>query len=203
MPAPLPKTSASLLERLRLTPDDAAAWAEFVDRYGTVLYDWCRRWNLQDADAQDVTQAVLLRLVRGLRQFRYDPDQSFRGWLWRVAHNAWQDFVTTRRRDTATRYGHDEGDALAGFASRDDLMTRLDKEFDHELLEEAKTRVRIRVEPHTWDAFRLTAEEDMPAADAAKQLGLPIATVFKAKSKVLKMLQQEIRRLEGKSADGV
>lgn len=200
MPAPLPKTSASLLERLRLTPDDAAAWVEFVDRYGTVIYDWCRRWNLQDADAQDVTQAVLLRLVRGLRQFRYDPGQSFRAWLWRVAHNAWQDFVTSRRRDTTTA-GNDESNLLEGVASRDDLMDRLDQEFDRELLEEAKARVRMRVEPHTWEAFRLTAEEDMPAADAAKQLALPIAVVFKAKSKVVNMLQQEIRRLEGKSAD--
>lgn len=201
MPAPLPQTSASLLERLRLTPDDAAAWTEFVDRYGTVLYDWCRRWKLQDADAQDVTQAVLLRLVRGLRQFRYDPDQSFRGWLWRVAHNAWQDFVTARRRDAAAT-GSAESDPLAGVASRDDLMARLDEEFDRELLEEARARVRMRVEPHTWDAFRLTAEDDLPAADAAKRLGLPVATVFKAKSKVVNMLQQEIRRLEGKSAGG-
>jgi RNA polymerase sigma-70 factor (ECF subfamily) len=194
---PHPNTSASLLERLRLSPDDSAAWAEFVDRYATVIYDWCRRWNLQDADARDVTQAVLLRLLRGMRSFRYDPDQSFRGWLWTVAHNAWQDFVTTRRKEAVAAGGEFGSDPLAGVATRDDLMARLDGEFDRELLEEAKARVRIRVEPHTWEAFRLAAEEDLPGADVARRLGLPVATVFKAKSKVVKMLQQEIRRLEG------
>jgi DNA-directed RNA polymerase specialized sigma24 family protein len=70
------------------------------------------------------------------------------------------------------------------------------------MLEEAEALVRQRVEPHTWEAFRLTAVEGLSGADAATRLGLNVATVFKAKSKVQKMLQEEIARLEEPEATG-
>jgi RNA polymerase sigma-70 factor (ECF subfamily) len=73
----------------------------------------------------------------------------------------------------------------------------LDAQFDQELFAEARTRVEQRVEPHTWEAFHLTAVEGFSGAEVAQKLGLRVATVFKAKSKVQKMLQEEIARLEG------
>ena len=73
------RTSATLLGRLRGQPTDQEAWSEFVDRYGARIYGWCRRWSLQDADAKDVTQAVLATLCIKMRTFTYDPSLSFRG----------------------------------------------------------------------------------------------------------------------------
>src|SRR5947209_2478785 len=52
------QTRASLLSRLRKDPGDSSAWDEFVDRYGPRIRSWCRRWGLQEADAEDVTQIV-------------------------------------------------------------------------------------------------------------------------------------------------
>src|SRR5437762_7758750 len=75
------RTSPTLLGRLRTDPADQAAWGEFVARYGPKIYGWCRQWNLQETDAQDVTQNVLFRLLRRLQAFEYDPARSFRGWL--------------------------------------------------------------------------------------------------------------------------
>src|SRR5262249_28760815 len=70
------ETHVSLLGRLRRDPTNQAAWAEFVEHYGGKIYAWCRRWNLQEADAQDVTQNVLLRLAQKMRDFAYDPARS-------------------------------------------------------------------------------------------------------------------------------
>ena len=86
--ATLPTTRVTLLARLRLDPTDQAAWDVFVERYGRHIYRWCRRWKLQDADAEDVTQDILAKLSRTLRDFHYDPARSFRGWLKTVAHHA-------------------------------------------------------------------------------------------------------------------
>ena len=86
---------------------------------------------------------------------------------------------------------------LQTVAARDDLVEHLKEEFDRELLEEAMARVRQRVEAHTWEAFALTALEGLSGAAVAQQLDLKVATVFKAKSKVQKMLQEEVARLEG------
>ena len=67
--------------RLRQDPTDQAAWSEFVDHYGPKIMGWCQKWKLQEADAQDVTQNVLLRLAEKLKDFSYDATKSFRAWL--------------------------------------------------------------------------------------------------------------------------
>ena len=57
--------------------------------------------------------------------------------------------------------------------------------------------VRPRVLPHTWDAFRLTAIEGCSGAAAAAQLEITVDRVYGAKSEVKKMLQEQVRKLEG------
>ncbi len=60
------RTHRTLLARLAQSGGgNQEAWSEFVDRYGRRIYGWCLRWRLQDADAQDVTQIVLLKLRSG------------------------------------------------------------------------------------------------------------------------------------------
>jgi RNA polymerase sigma-70 factor (ECF subfamily) len=194
-PDPL-STRASLLVRLRTAPEDQAAWGQFVDRYGPQIYAWCRDLGLQTADAEDVSQTVLLKLAVQLRTFEYDPRQRFRGWLRTVTQNAWHDWARSQRR--AVRGSADSAvwAALDTVAARDDLLTRLEAAFDQELLELAARRVQDRVEPHTWEAFRLTAVEGRSGAEAAAALGMQVGTVFKAKSKVQRMLREEVERLE-------
>jgi RNA polymerase sigma-70 factor (ECF subfamily) len=194
--SPSDPTSTTLLGRLRHDPADQAAWGEFVRRYGPLVYRWCRNWRLQEADAQDVTQAVLTRLAAKMRTFTYDPAQSFRAYLKTLARYAWCDFLEANKAPGAGSGGSDVLKLLETVAAGDDLVQHLNEQFDQELLALAQDQVRQRVEPHTWDAFRLTALEGLSGADAAAQLDMKVATVFKAKSKVQKMLQEEIARLE-------
>jgi len=189
------RTSASLLGRLWGDSVDQAAWSEFVQRYGRQICRWCRQWQLQEADAQDVTQTVLVKLADKMRDFQYDPARSFRAYLKTLTHYAWCDFLASRRPDA----GSGDSQVLAALQTteaRDDLVQRLNEEFDPELLDEAMLRVRQRLEPRTWDAFYLTAFEGLSGADTATKLGMRVATVFQAKSKVRKMLQEEIGKLE-------
>ena len=189
------RTRISLLLRLRQSPEDQAAWAEFVERYGRQIHAWCRRWGTQEADAQDVTQNVLLQLASKLRVFTYDPSKRFRGWLKTLTQHAWSDFLRARRPEVT---GGESGTqyALESVEARDDLSRRLQETFDQELLELATARVRERVEERTWEAYRLTAVEGLSGAEAAAQLGMQVGTVFKAKSKVHKMLQEIVGQLE-------
>ena len=57
-------------------------------------------------------------------------------------------------------------------------------------------RVRLRVAPHTWEAFRLMALEGLPVAEVAAKVHMQVAMVYVAKSKVQKMLFEEIQKLE-------
>jgi RNA polymerase sigma-70 factor (ECF subfamily) len=190
------QTRVTLLRRLRRDPADPRAWAEFVDHYGGKVLGWCRAWGLQEADAQDVTQTVLLKLAVRMRDFAYDPDKSFRAWLKTVARHAWMAFVDGRARP-----GVGSGDTrvleqLHSVAARDDLLRRLEEGFDRELLEEAVCRVRLRVEPRTWEAFRLTAEEGLSGAEASARIGMRVSQVYVAKKRVQEMLREEIQNLD-------
>jgi RNA polymerase sigma-70 factor (ECF subfamily) len=191
------ETSPTLLGRLRQQPSDQAAWEQFVERYGGLILAWCRQAQLQDADIEDITQIVLIKLTDKLKTFAYDPSKSFRGWLRTLTRHAWSDFVESRQRA-----GRGSGDSeveqlLHTLPARDNLVARLEEQFDREVLEEASVRIRRRVEPSSWEAFQLTAVEGMTAAEAATRLGKGVAAVFKARRRVQKMLEEEVRKLEG------
>jgi RNA polymerase sigma-70 factor (ECF subfamily) len=194
-------TSPTLLGRLGRVPADHAAWAEFAERYGRKIYGWCRRWGLQEADAEDVTQDVLLRLARKMRDFSYDPARSFRAWLKTVTHHAWRDFATGLSRPGVGSGDSRTLEVLQTVEARDALVNALGEEYDRDLLDEALARVRLRVQPHTWQAFHLLAVEGRSGAEAAARLGMKVAAVFVARSKVQKMAREEIRKLEGRAPE--
>src|SRR5262245_37778669 len=189
------QTRLSLLVRLtRPGPCDERAWQDFVDHYAPLIYRWCCRHNLQDSDAKDVTQQVLLKLATHLPAFSYDPSKSFRAWLRTLTYNDWVDFLYYQGQ----RSSGDSGvwHVLASVESREDLLKRIDDEFDLELLEQAMARVQARVEPGTWEAFRLTAIEGVPAAEVARRLGKQVANVYVSRSNVQKMLRDDISAAE-------
>src|SRR5262245_29260511 len=200
------ETRLSLLVRLtRAGPSDERAWREFVDYYAPIIYRWCVRRGLQDTDAQDVTQQVLLKLASKLPAFTYDPTRSFRSWLRTLTYHAWADFLS-EREEMAT--GHPTAwAALSTAEAREDLLRRIEDEFDLERLEQAMAQVRGRVEPATWEAFRLTALEGVPAAEVARRLGKQVATVYVLRSNVQKLLQAAVAEQEEASSrtegDGV
>jgi RNA polymerase sigma-70 factor (ECF subfamily) len=194
-------TLVTLLGRLRRDPTNPAAWSQFVEHYGTKIYGWCRKQGLQEADAQDVTQNVLLKLAGKMRDFSYDASRSFRAWLRTLTHHAWSDFLESRGRPGLGSGDSQVKDVLDNVAARDDLVQHLEEEFDRELLEEAMTRVRLRVAPQTWEAFRLTALEGLAGAEAAGRIPMQVAQVFVAKRRVQNMLREEIEKLERPRAD--
>jgi RNA polymerase sigma-70 factor (ECF subfamily) len=192
------RTSGTLLLRLR-DLNDREAWTEFVNRYTPRLFGWCRKHGLQESDAADVSQEVLRKLVGAIRSFEYDPRRgSFRGWLKTVTNNAIRDFVAS-----ISRTGRGSGDSHAGSAlaaivdpsAISELSATLDAAAELELLREAESRVQLRVQSHTWEAYRRTVLISEPASDVARQLNLDVTEVYVAKSRVLKYLREEVARL--------
>jgi RNA polymerase sigma-70 factor (ECF subfamily) len=191
----LGRTNPSLLGRLKRDNSDPQAWGDFVRRYGPDILRWCHTWHLQDADAQDVTQTVLLKLAQKLRTFDYDAKRSFRAYLKTLTRYAVADFL----EEGLTGRGQGGSVALEqlnAVEARDDLLTQLQSAFDQELLEKAMEMVRARVEPHTWEAYCLTALDRLSGAEVAAKLNLKIATVFKARSKVQQMLRDQVKHLD-------
>lgn len=190
------QTGSVLLNLLRDFSDQT--WSAFVDRYGPRIYQWCKGWRLQDADAADVTQQVLIKLFQKFRTFAYDPGKGrFRSWLKTVAHHVWQDYCDSRRGPGAVAAGGSEAlEHLHAVPAADGLARALEEGFDLELLEAAKERVRLRVSDRDWQIFRdLTLGGHSGTAVAAER-GLSVAAVYMVKSRVQRQLRDAVAALE-------
>src|SRR5690242_2459808 len=93
----------------RQPPDPAAtphSAEEVFHEYAPRVYNLARRMLTSDADAEDVTQDVLLQVVRKLPSFR--GESAFPTWLHRVTVNA----ALAHRRRQAVRLQHGLGHSL-------------------------------------------------------------------------------------------
>ena len=194
------KTSGTLLLRLRCL-DDLDAWHQFVDRYTPAIYGWCRGCGMQDSDAADITQEVLVKLVKAIRNFDYDSQRgTFRSWLKVVTRNAVRDYIESTRT-----WDQGSGDSQIGLvlsslqspAAIDSLTAALEVEAQRELLLEAEARVQLRVKPSTWAVYQLMASESLAAPEVALRLNVSVADVYVSKSRVLSMLRKEVAKLSG------
>ncbi|KWX73043.1 hypothetical protein AMQ84_24410 [Paenibacillus riograndensis] len=60
-----------------------------VERYKDDLYRFCRHLTLNALEAEDLFQEVWVRVIRKLD--RYDPERSFKAWLFQVTLNMYRD----------------------------------------------------------------------------------------------------------------
>lgn len=72
---------------------DRAAFGELLDRYEKVVYNAAYRVLGNEADAEDVTQTVFLKVYENLAT--YNPKYRFFSWLYRIAIN---ESVNARKR---------------------------------------------------------------------------------------------------------
>ena len=82
-----PKTRNSLILRLR-NREDVESWREFAAIYQPVIYRVARHRGMQDADAHELVQRVLMAVARAVDRFQPDTERAkFRTWLYRITHN--------------------------------------------------------------------------------------------------------------------
>jgi RNA polymerase sigma-70 factor, ECF subfamily len=195
-------TRWSLLVRVRNLAD-AGSWRDFVECYGPRVFEWCRQLGLQEADAADATQQVLLKLVDQLQGFDYDPGKGrFRSWLKTVTRHVATDVLRQWRErgsgGQASPEAVEPADAAPGPEQM--LFAALEAGWREEVLRLAEARVRLRVQPASWRAWELACREQLSAAEIARQLDLAVADVYVAKSRITKMLRAEVRLIDPSDA---
>jgi RNA polymerase sigma-70 factor (ECF subfamily) len=191
-----PATRSSLLVRLR-DSTDGPAWREFVDLYGPLIFRYGLRQGLQEADAADLTQDVLARVARALPRGLYDPERGdFRGWLFTVVRNQFRNVLERRGRQEQGTGDTSAQEALAEQpAPGDDAAWH--EEYRRQLFVFAAEQVRPEMDAKAWQAFWRTGVEGRPAKDAAKELGMTVAAVYMAKSRVLARIKEQIKVILG------
>jgi RNA polymerase sigma-70 factor (ECF subfamily) len=185
------ETSASLLERLR-TSRDEAAWRRLDDLYRPLI----RRWLLRDPalrdESEDLVQEVMAVLVRELPRFQRRRTGSFRRWLRTIAAHRLAAHGRSRKNRPRPLGGPAEKSPLAELADPNSALSRQwDEEHDRHVLRRLMELVVPQFAPTTLAAFRRVAFDGVAPAQVAEEVGLSLNAVLLAKSHVLNKLRQE------------
>lgn len=194
-----PSTQPSLLVGLR-DRSDRECWSRFVDLYGPLVYGYLRKRGVQDADAADLTQQVLMSVSGAISSFEYDPARgSFRAWLFTIVQNRLCDHL---RQGTLHR-------GVGGTAAYERLLEQAEaangcgeeweRAYERRLFQVAASKVRKDVQQTTWQAFWQTAVEGRSPGEVAESLGTSVAAVYMSKRRVIARIKKRVAYLEGDS----
>jgi RNA polymerase sigma-70 factor (ECF subfamily) len=171
-------------------------WARFFQRYQPLLLTWCRKQNLQAADADEVTGRVLERLARKLPEFQYDPARRFRAYLRVVVANAVNDYRAELGQPGHRGSGNPDAQQALGQLAAPESLDGISVELDGHLtraMDQARQvteRVKAAVDEKTWLAFYRTAVEGRPAPEVARELGIKVGNVYVYRNRVAKRLRE-------------
>jgi RNA polymerase sigma-70 factor, ECF subfamily len=184
-------TSASLLDRLKVARSDASDWHRFESMYRPLIRCWIARIPGLGDEIDDVVQEVLVVVVREIPRFVRQREGSFRAWLRRITVNRVRAYRRQRFQQPVALGDQTEGFLDRMVDSKSDLARKLDKEHDQYVCDALLSAVRPDFNQPTWDAFQQFAVEGRRAADVARELGVTVNSVVKAKTRILIRLRQE------------
>ena len=186
------ETSLSLLDRIRET-SDAESWDRLVALYAPLLKRWLRRYEIQDSDAEDITQEVMAALLNDLPKFRHNEQTgAFRSWLRRILVHRVRRFWRSRDRQPVA----------TGTSSIDEQLNQLqddtsevsqiwNREHDKYVLRRLMTSMQSQFEPKTWQAFERQVLHGHKPEIVAGDLEMSMSGVYTAKYRVLNALRRE------------
>ena len=185
--------SSTLLERIRARRPEA--WQRLVDLYGPVVYRWCRQLEVGKADAPDVVQEVFIAVATHVEKFRRErPNDSFGAWLRTITRSKACDHFRRYRGAPDAAGGTSAYQRLVDLPGPCDESSASGRlEIDDGFPRRVLDLVRAEFEDRSWVAFWRTVVQGQSPAEVAEATGLSLHAVYKAKSRVLRRLRDELR----------
>jgi RNA polymerase sigma factor (sigma-70 family) len=178
----------SLVERC--AGGDTAAWEELVRTHTRRVYSLCYRFTNSDAEAQDLTQDVFLRIFKTVKTFRAE-EGSFTTWMARLTRNLLIDNYRRKRQDRMTDSLEPQlpmlQEQLASSSRPDGLVAG----------REAKERLQAglqKLSPELRETLILRDLEELEYREIAEILRIPEGTVKsrlnRARTELARILQR-------------
>ncbi|MBL8819853.1 MAG: sigma-70 family RNA polymerase sigma factor [Planctomyces sp.] len=191
-----PETRHSLILRLP-TMSDAAAWEEFVSIYEPLVVRFAKRHGLQDADARELVQNVLIAVARSVSRWKPDPEQGkFRTWLFRIARNQLLKLMTQRDRFSGGGREHGPSADVGDLPERSAEWETLRADYERELFRTAAAHIRPEFHPRTWNAFWMSFVDELSVEQVATDLQMTPSAVYVARCRVVHRLKELIKQWE-------
>jgi RNA polymerase sigma-70 factor, ECF subfamily len=167
----------------RAKSGDVGAFGELYSRYASLILRYLYARLREQESAQDLTQEVFVRVIKGIGGFEYRGEKSFLGWLYTIAGNV---LIGQARRKRAISTPLDESIELADPRGQDAVHSI----FDRVALQQAITQL-------TEDQQQVLALKffaDMTNQEIATALGRTEGAVKALQHRALHALQQILER---------
>jgi RNA polymerase sigma-70 factor (ECF subfamily) len=189
------ETRQSLLFRAQAGETDA--WNDLTELYRPLIRGWLKRQGVQAHDVEDLSQEVLLSVVKHLPDFQHSGRRgAFRAWLRTILWSRTADYFRATDAATHASGGDDAVEILQKIVDPDsELNRRWDEDHDRYVVRCLLGLVEQEFEPLTLQAFRRLALDGVSGAEAAQELGLSMSAVYVAKSRVLARIRQKAEGL--------
>lgn len=195
LPLPLPE-SMSQRKRFTLISGDAdvdgagpawndavPTWEEVARDHGDHMYSVAFRLTGQHDEAQDIVQAALLRVRRGLET--YQPG-NLRGWLSRITTNVFLDETRRKKRRPVQALPDDPERVLAGAPGADEALDAADlPDYIQAAIQTLRDDYRA--------ALVLCDVVGMTYPEIAEALSVPVGTVRSRIHRARSALRDELR----------
>jgi RNA polymerase sigma-70 factor (ECF subfamily) len=184
------ETRQSLLFRAQTGEENA--WKDLTGLYRPLIIGWLNHQGVPAGDVDDLTQDVLLSVVKHLPAFEHSGRRgAFRAWLRTIVCSRTIDYWRTVAALTRGEGGSSATIALQQLADPDsDLNRQWDEQHDRYVVDCLLDLVQEEFEPTTLRAFRRLTLEGASGAEAAQELNLSVAAIYVAKSRVLHRIRE-------------
>lgn len=192
----IPSTHFSELKAFRNRIGEQAAKERLLVRYRDVIFHWCLRRLHSEHDAEDLTQEVLLKLLKTLPSEAYDPSRSrFRSWLKSVVNNAITDFCRKQERNHAPQVigGTTFGERVNNVPDARPTAEATSVDMDEQAMNAAEIvkHVKASSSNKSWEIFHQATVERRPAPQIANDFGVTVGAVYKTTFRVKQRLMKE------------
>lgn len=189
-----PETRPSLLHSLRGEATEES-WASFFQRYAPAVMRAARYRGLDEHDADDVVQQVMVAIARHIKGFDYNRDRGrFRHWVRRIAESKIADHFRHRPPVINSAALDDE---VYDQPTADEAWEAVwENEWRLQDINYCLENIRQSVAPRTFEAFRLYVIDGVSAADTAAAVGMSTHHVHVIRCQLLRRVKREIERLQ-------
>ncbi len=137
-------------------------------------------------------------MAAGIHEQNSTRRGGFRKWLFTIVQRRASDH---QRRNHRQPQGTGDTRVREALAQLPDSRVDSEQDWDHaylrHLFSKATKVVKKDFEARTWDAFWRTSVQHQTVASVASELQMSVASVYKAKRRIVKRIQQQVEFLEG------
>lgn len=180
------ETSLSLIEGLAKGKDQEA-WKRFLNIYSPLMIRWNLNCGLQQYDAEDVAQEIIMYVFNNIDRFKRLRTGSFRKWLKTIATYKIRHIKRARKLVLLEEYSkYDFKEPQGSFEWGEDYY--------ESIMQRGLEIIETKVKKSTWEAFLGVYIQNIDPEEVAKKLGISRNAVYIANGRILGRLKRILNK---------